>query len=98
MDDFNNAEYEEWAKRNEDEDVLSVKNALPPNPDLAKNVFKLPWFPIHQSPFTNYQTAIMWFDMMKQDKGLMAFARWNQPYAVETLEALVKEVKNAIQD
>ena len=43
----NNTEYEDWAKHNEDEVVLSVKNALPPNPDLAKNVFRLPWYPIH---------------------------------------------------
>mgnify|MGYP006966726210 FL=1 len=92
----NNAEYDEWAKRNEDEVVLSTKNALPPNPDLAKNVFKLPWFPIHQSPFTDHQTARLWLDTMKQDRELMTFARWEQPYTIETLEALIKEVRNAI--
>ena len=92
----NKAEYEEWAKHNEDEVVLSVKNALPPNPDLAKNVFTLPWYPIHQSPFTDHQTAVMWLDAMKQDRDLMVFARWNNPYTIETLEAIVKEVRNAV--
>ena len=92
----NKAEYEEWAKHNEDEVVLSVKNALPPNPDLAKNVFRLPWHPIHQSPFTDHQTAVMWLDAMKQDKGLMGFARMNNPYTIDTLEAIVKEVRNAV--
>ena len=92
----NKAEYEEWAKHNEDEVVLSVKNALPPNPDLAKNVFRLPWYPIHQSPFSDHQTAVMWLDAMKQDRDLMVFARWNDPYTIETLEAIVKEVRNAV--
>ena len=92
----NNTEYEDWAKHNEDEVVLSVKNALPPNPDLAKNVFRLPWHPIHQSPFTDHQTAVMWLDAMKQDKGLMGFARLNNPYTIDTLEAIVKEVRNAV--
>ena len=92
----NKAEYEEWAKHNEDEVVLSVKNALPPNPDLAKNVFRLPWYPIHQSPFTDHQTAVMWLDAMKQDKGLMGFARLNNPYTIDTLEAIVKEIRNAV--
>ena len=92
----NKAEYEEWAKHNEDEVVLSVKNALPPNPDLAKNVFRLPWYPIHQSPFSDHQTAVMWLDKMKQDRDLMVFARWNNPYTIETLEAIVKEVRNAV--
>ena len=92
----NKAEYEEWAKHNEDEVVLSVKNALPPNPDLAKNVCRLPWYPIHQSPFSDHQTAVMWLDKMKQDRDLMVFARWNDPYTIETLEAIVKEVRNAV--
>lgn len=92
----NKAEYEEWAKHNEDEVVLSVKNALPPNLDLAKNVFRLPWYPIHQSPFTDHQTAVMWLDAMKQDRDLMVFARWNDPYTIDTLEAIVKEVRNAV--
>ena len=92
----NKAEYEEWAKHNEDEVVLSVKNALPPNPDLAENVFRLPWYPIRQSPFTDHQTAVMWLDAMKQDKGLMGFARLNNPYTIETLEAIVKEIRNAV--
>ena len=92
----NKAEYEEWAKHNEDEVVLSVKNALPPNPDLAKNVFRLPWYPIRQSPFTDHQTAVMWLDAMKQDRDLMVFARWNDPYTIDTLEAIVKEVRNAV--
>ena len=92
----NKAEYEEWAKHNEDEVVLSVKNALPPNPDLAENVFRLPWYPIRQSPFTDHQTAVMWLDAMKQDRDLMVFARWNDPYTIETLEAIVKEIRNAV--
>ena len=92
----NNTEYEDWAKHNEDEVVLSIKNALPPNPDLAENVFRLPWYPIHQSPFTDHQTAVMWLDAMKQDRDLMVFARWNDPYTIDTLEAIVKEVRNAV--
>ena len=92
----NNAEYEDWAKHNEDEVVLSVKNALPPNPDLAENVFRLPWYPIHQSPFTDHQTAVMWLDVMKQDRELMTFAQWNNPYTVEMLEKIVKETRNIV--
>ena len=92
----NNTEYEDWAKHNEDEVVLSVKNALPPNPDLAKNVFRLPWYPIRQSPFTDHQTAVMWLDAMKQDRELMTFAQWNNPYTIDALEAIVKEVRNAV--
>ena len=92
----NNAEYEDWAKHNEDEVVLSVKNALPPNPDLAENVFRLPWYPIRQSPFADHQTAVMWLDKMKQDRDLMVFARWNNPYTIETLEAIVKEIRNVV--
>lgn len=92
----NNTEYEDWAKHNEDEVVLSVKNALPPNPDLAENVFRLPWYPIHQSPFSDHQTAVMWLDAMKQVKGLMGFARWCTPYTVETLEQIVKEIRNIV--
>lgn len=92
----NNAEYEDWAKHNEDEVVLSIKNALPPNPDLAENVFRLPWYPIHQSPFTDHQTAVMWLDVMKQDRELMTFAQWNNPYTVEMLEKIVKEIRNIV--
>lgn len=92
----NNAEYEDWAKHNEDEVVLSVKNALPPNPDLANNVFRLPWYPIHQSPFSDHQTAVLWLDTMKQDRELMTFAQWNNPYTVEMLEQIVKEVRNIV--
>ena len=92
----NNAEYEDWAKHNEDEVVLSVKNALPPNQDLAENVFRLPWYPIRQSPFTDHQTAMMWLDTMKQDRELMTFARWNNPYTVEMLEQIVKEIRNDV--
>ena len=92
----NNTEYEDWAKHNEDEVVLSVKNALPPNPDLAENVFRLPWYPIRQSPFTDHQTAVMWLDAMKQDRELMTFAQWNNPYTIDALEAIVKEVRNAV--
>lgn len=92
----NNTEYEDWAKHNEDEVVLSVKNALPPNPDLANNVFRLPWYPIHQSPFSDHQTAVLWLDAMKQDRELMTFARWNNPYTVEMLEQIVKEIRNIV--
>ena len=92
----NNAEYEDWARRNEDEVVMSTRNALPPNPDLAENVFRLPWYPIRQSPFTDHQTAVMWLDVMKQDKDLMTFARFTNPYTIETLEAIVKEIRNAV--
>lgn len=92
----NNTEYEDWAKHNEDEVVLSVKNALPPNQDLANNVFRLPWYPIRQSPFTDHQTAVMWLDTMKQDRELMTFARWNNPYTVEMLEQIVKEIRNIV--
>lgn len=92
----NCAEYEAWFDKQINTKVDYVGNALPPNPDLAKNVFRLPWYPIHQSPFTDHQTAVMWLDKMKQDKGLMVFARWNNPYTIETLEAIVKEVRNAI--
>ena len=92
----NNAEYEDWAKCNEDEIVLSVKNALPPNQDLANNVFRLPWYPIYQSPFSDHQTAVMWLDAMKQDRDLMVFARWNNPYTVEMLEQIVKEIRNTV--
>lgn len=92
----NNTEYEDWAKHNEDEVVLSVKNALPTNPDLAKNVFRLPWYPIRQSPFTDHQTAVMWLNKMKQDRELMTFAQWNNPYTVEMLEQIVKEVRNIV--
>ena len=35
-------------------------------------------------------------DAMKQDRDLMVFARRNNPYTIETLEAIVKEIRNAI--
>lgn len=92
----NYEEYEAWLDKQVNTKVDYVGNALPPNPDLAKNVFKLPWYPIHQSPFSDHQTAVMWLDKMKQDKGLMSYARMNNPYTIETLEAIVKEVRNAI--
>ena len=92
----NCAEYEAWFDKQINTKVDYVGNALPPNPDLAKNVFRLPWYPIHQSPFTDHQTAVMWLDAMKQDRDLMVFARWNNPYTIETLEAIVKEVRNAV--
>ena len=75
---------------------MSTRNALPPNPDLAENVFRLPWYPIRQSPFTDHQTAVMWLDTMKQDRELMTFARWNNPYTVEMLEQIVKEIRNIV--
>lgn len=92
----NYEEYEAWLDKQVNTKVDYVGNALPPNPDLANNVFKLPWYPIHQSPFSDHQTAVMWLDKMKQDKGLMGFARMNNPYTIETLEAIVKEVRNAV--
>ena len=92
----NCAEYEAWFDKQINTKVDYVRNALPPNPDLAKNVFRLPWYPIHQSPFTDHQTAVMWLDKMKQDRDLMVFARWNNPHTIETLEAIVKEVRNVI--
>ena len=92
----NCAEYEAWFDKQINTKVDYVGNALPPNPDLAENVFRLPWYPIRQSPFTDHQTAVMWLDKMKQDKGLMNFARMNNPYTIETLEQIIKEIRNAI--
>lgn len=92
----NYEEYKAWFNKQTNTKVDYVGNALPPNPDLAKNVFKLPWYPIHQSPFTNHQTAVMWLDVMKQDRELMTFARWNNPYTIEMLEALIKEIRNDV--
>lgn len=92
----NYEEYEAWFNKQVNTKVDYVGNALPPNPDLAENVFRLPWYPIHQSPFTDHQTAVMWLDKMKQDRDLMVFARLNNPYTIETLEAIVKEIRNAV--
>ena len=92
----NYEEYEAWFDKQINTKVDYVGNALPPNPDLANNVFRLPWYPIHQSPFSDHQTAVMWLDAMKQDRDLMGFARLNNPYTIETLEAIVKEVRNAV--
>lgn len=92
----NYEEYEAWLDKQVNTKVDYAGNALPPNPDLANNVFKLPWYPIHQSPFSDHQTAVMWLDKMKQDKGLMSFARMNNPYTIETLEQIIKEIRNAI--
>ena len=94
----NCAEYEAWFDKQVNTKIDYVGNALPPNPDLAKNVFRLPWYPILQSPFTDHQTAVMWLDIMKQDRDLMTFTQWNNPYTIETLEAIVKEVRNVVQD
>ena len=92
----NCAEYEGWFDKQVNTKIDYVGNALPPNPDLAKNVFRLPWYPILQSPFTDHQTAVMWLDVMKQDRDLTVFARWNNPYTIDTLEAIVKEIRNAV--
>ena len=92
----NCAEYEAWFEKQVNTKIDYVGNALPPNPDLAENVFRLPWYPIHQSPFTDHQTAVMWLDAMKQDRDLMVFARMNNPYTTETLEQIIKEIRNAI--
>lgn len=92
----NYEEYKAWLDKQVNAKTDYVGNALPPNPDLANNVFRLPWYPIHQSPFSDRQTAVMWLDKMKQDRGLMGFARWNQPYTIETLEQIVKEIRNIV--
>lgn len=92
----NYEEYKAWLDKQVNTKINYVGNALPHNPDLAKNVFRLPWYPIHQSPFSDHQTAVMWLDTMKQDKGLMGFARWNNPYTIETLEQIVKEIRNIV--
>lgn len=94
----NYEEYEAWFDKQVNTKVDYVGNALPPNPDLANNVFRLPWYPIHQSPFSDHQTAVMWLDKMKQDKGLMGFARLNNSYTIETLEQIIKEVRNDISN
>ena len=92
----NYEEYKVWFDKQVNTKVDYVGNALPPNPDLANNVFRLPWYPIYQSPFTDHQTAVLWFDAMKQDRELMTFARWNNPYTIETLEQIVKEIRNIV--
>lgn len=35
-------------------------------------------------------------DAMKQDRDLMVFARLTNPYTIETLEQIIKEIRNAI--
>lgn len=92
----NNAEYEEWARHNEDEVIISTKNALPPNPDLAKNVFRLPWYPIRQSPFDDYNTAKLWNSVIMQDKQFMQFTHGCEPYSLDILMSLVKEIRNDV--
>lgn len=92
----NNAEYEEWSRHNEDEVVISTEKTLPPNPDLAKNVFKVPWYPIKQSPFTVHQTAVLWRDVIREDAHLRDFSKWKESYELDVLERLIQEVRNDI--
>lgn len=92
----NRDEYEKWYEKQEGCIIDKVSNTLPPNPDLAKNVFKLPWFPIKQSPFSIHQTAVMWNDMIWDDRELIIFAQGGPPYTIETLEAIIREVRNAV--
>lgn len=93
----NRNEYETWFDRQINTKVEYVEKALPPNPDLAKNVFKLPWYPIPQSPFTDWQIAQLWKNHMANDMGMRPWIKTGEPYSLETLIKLVKEIKeNAI--
>lgn len=92
----NYAEFEDWADHNQSERVICTKNALPPNPDLAKNVFRIPWYPIQQSPFDDYNTAKLWNSIIMQDKQFMQFTHGCEPYSLDTLMGLVKEIRNDV--
>lgn len=92
----NYAEFEDWADHNQSERVICTKNALPPNPDLAKNVFRIPWYPIRQSPFDDYNTAKLWNSVIMQDKQFMQFTRGCEPYSLDILMSLVKEIRNDV--
>lgn len=92
----NYAEFEDWADHNQSERVICTKNALPPNPDLAKNVFRIPWYPIRQSPFDDYNTAKLWNSVIMQDKQFMQFTHGCEPYSLDTLMGLVKEIRNDV--
>lgn len=92
----NYAEFEDWADHNQSERVIRTKNALPPNPDLAKNVFRIPWYPIRQSPFDDYNTAKLWNSVIMQDKQFMQFTHGCEPYSLDILMSLVKEIRNDV--
>lgn len=92
----NYAEFEEWEKANPNETVISTKNTLPPDPDTAMNVFRIPWYPVCQSPFNDYQTAKLWNDVIMQDKQFMQFTHGCEPYSLDTLMGLVKEIRNDV--
>lgn len=92
----NYAEFEDWADHNQSERVICTKNALPPNPDLAKNVFRIPWYPIRQSPFDDYNTAKLWNSVIMQDKQFMQFTHGCEPYSLDILMSLVKEIRNDV--
>lgn len=92
----NYAEFEDWADHNQSERVICTKNALPPNPDLAKNVFRIPWYPIRQSPFDDYNTTKLWNSVIMQDKQFMQFTHGCEPYSLDILMSLVKEIRNDV--
>lgn len=92
----NYAEFEDWADHNQSERVICTKNALPPNPDLAKNVFRIPWYPIRQSPFDDYNTAKLWNSVIMQDKQFMQFTHGCEPYSLNILMSLAKEIRNDV--
>lgn len=92
----NYAEFEDWADHNQSERVICTKNALPPNPDLAKNVFRIPWYPIRQSPFDDYNTAKLWNSVIMQDKQFMQFTHGCESYSLDILMSLVKEIRNDV--
>lgn len=92
----NQKEYEEWLNTQTNVKVDYVTKALPPNPDLAKNVFKVPWYPIKQSPFTVHQIAIMWRDIIRENAHLSDFSKWKDAYELDVLEKLIQEVRDDI--
>lgn len=92
----NRNEYEVWFDRQVNTKVEYAEKALPPNPDLAKNVFKVPWYPIKQSPFTVHQIAIMWRDIIRRDAHLRDFSKWKESYDLDVLEKLIQEIRDDI--
>lgn len=89
----NRSEYEAWLNRQTNIKVEYAGNLLPPNPDLAKNVFKLPWYPVPQSPFTDWRIAQLWKNHMANDMGMRPWIKTGEPYSLETLIKLVKEIR-----
>lgn len=92
----NRAEYETWFDKQVNTKVEYVEKALPPNPDLAKNVFKVPWYPIKQSPFSVHQTAVLWQNIIREDAHLRDFSKWKESYDLSVLEKLIQEVRDDI--